>query len=240
MRHEPVRVVIVDPEPAFRAGVKAALSGGRFRVLGEAASITQLRRGMLAAADVVLAGEEAAVTAAHGWAGPGSLGIFARTATVGGLRLALADGALGYVSREIDPGRLPLVVTDLARGVPVVAPLVAMALLVELVGRPGTGLGRLTPRQEQVLRLSDEGLTSAEIARMLDLAPSTARRHLADAHTKVAGAAASGNTSPTGPSGTHDAPAVPRSRDLPALAKDSPSSGVFPSLDQGGSVGISE
>jgi DNA-binding NarL/FixJ family response regulator len=190
MRHEPIQVVVVDAEPAFRAGVKAALPDNRFRVLGEAASISHLNRGTLAGADVILASEEAAARAPRGWANRGSYAIFARTPTVKGLRAALAAGALGYVSREIEPARLPLVVADLASGVPVLAPTVATALLVELVHRPGPRVGRLTPRQEQVLSLADEGVSSGEIARILDLSPVTVRRHLADARAKVVAATA--------------------------------------------------
>lgn len=185
-------MAVADREPPFRAGVRAALSNERFRVVAEAATLSQLSELAEArAADVALVDERDSLPSEGGGAWSPRTAVFTRNPTVSGLRRALSKGVLGYVPRDVDPKRLPLIVDDIAAGITSVPPLISAALLIEAVGRPAASAGALTARQEQVRGLADDGLATAEIAAILGLSPVTVRRHLGDAQAKLRRAAAS-------------------------------------------------
>lgn len=195
MRQGIITVAIADREPAFRAGVRAALPTERFQVVAEAATPSQLfELAEARAADVALVDERDSLPIAVGGGGSPQTGVFTRNPTVAGLRKALSEGALGYVARDVDPKRLPLIIDDIAAGITSVPSLISAALLIEAAGRPAASAGALTARQEQVRALADDGLATAEIAAILGLSPVTVRRHLSDAQAKLRRAAAARNT----------------------------------------------
>ena len=66
-------------------------------------------------------------------------------------------------------------------------------------GRPGGGrLGTLTPRQLEVIALLAEDLTNKEIADVLFISPSTAKRHVEDVLAVLRGERATARQGSTG------------------------------------------
>jgi DNA-binding NarL/FixJ family response regulator len=102
-------------------------------------------------------------------------------------------GALGYLSKDMDPARLPFALRGVLRGEAALPrPLVAR-LLEELRARERrrhaselAGLGvELTRREREVLALLDRGLRTSEIAEQLRISAVTVRRHLSEILRKL-------------------------------------------------------
>jgi two-component system response regulator NreC len=99
------------------------------------------------------------------------------------VRGALDAGALGLVLKEMADSDLPPAVRAASRDTRYVSP----ALVAKLdVGKTAGDIGRLTPREREVLRLIALGHTSVEIADMLGLSPRTIETHRARIHRKLA------------------------------------------------------
>jgi DNA-binding NarL/FixJ family response regulator len=105
---------------------------------------------------------------------------------------AIRAGAVGYLLKEMDPGRL----ADALRGVvagEAAIPRPLMAYLVKELqtqGRRRTAIAKsggvdLTSREWEVLDLLCEDLSTAEIAERLSLSPVTIRRHLSEMMRKL-------------------------------------------------------
>ena len=97
---------------------------------------------------------------------------------------ALALGARGFITKDCHPSVLVEAVRRVADGETVIADALVGPVLRALTSRQRTVrdveqvLARLTPREQEVLRLLGEGLTRTEIARRLRVSPHTARTHL--------------------------------------------------------------
>ena len=97
---------------------------------------------------------------------------------------ALALGARGFITKDCHPSVLVDAVRRVADGETVIADALVGPVLRALTSRQRTVrdveqvLARLTPREQEVLRLLGEGLTRTEIARRLRVSPHTARTHL--------------------------------------------------------------
>ncbi|MFJ2114126.1 MULTISPECIES: DNA-binding response regulator [unclassified Streptomyces] len=98
----------------------------------------------------------------------------------GALRKAFEAGALGYVSRDGEPGRLVEAIHKVARGERFVDESLAFDFI-------QAGNMPLTPRELSVLSLAAEGAPIEEIARSLHLSNGTIRNYLAAAIRKVGG-----------------------------------------------------
>lgn len=93
---------------------------------------------------------------------------------------ALAVGAAGYVLKDASAAELDIAVHAVARGESYLSPAVAKKIVAGHVpprGEGATGLGRLTPRQREVLQLIAEGNSSKEIARKLGVSIKTVETH---------------------------------------------------------------
>ena len=102
---------------------------------------------------------------------------FARS---GYLRRALEAGAAGYLLKDAPAATLADAVRRVHAGQRAIDP--------ELAAEAWTVPDPLTDRERQVLRLADEGLTSAEISRRLHLSEGTVRNYLSEAISKVGAA----------------------------------------------------
>jgi DNA-binding NarL/FixJ family response regulator len=198
MRQAEIRVVVADREPAFRAGLKAALASARYDVVGEASTVAALvARSATHPADVLLI-DEALLSYDEPLALPFAyVGVLVRDVTVARLLELFAVGARGCISRSVQGARVPLAVEDLAAGHLVVPPELVTAI-VEYggAGREPSGDGsRLTRRQSQILTLIEEGLGDTQIARLLGVSPITVRRHLSDVAART-GSSARGQRRP--------------------------------------------
>ena len=96
---------------------------------------------------------------------------------------ALRAGASGYILKGAELEELVEAVQVVARGETYIFPSLMPKLVGDYLHRVQSGetepdeLKRLTPREQEVLRLIGEGRTTNEIANALTLSPHTVRRH---------------------------------------------------------------
>ncbi len=88
-------------------------------------------------------------------------------------------GVAGYVTRDSSLEELVGVVESVARGESLLSPRIAALLLrrVRATARPGPA-ARLTPRETEIVRLIDDGLSNKEIARQLTIEVATVKNHV--------------------------------------------------------------
>lgn len=105
---------------------------------------------------------------------------------------AIQAGATGYVSQQIDPGRLPHLIRDLMRGEAAVPRALVTRLLDEFRGRERRRLAlrerrgvELTEREWQVVEALRQGMTTRQIADRLGIREVTVRRHISGVFHKV-------------------------------------------------------
>ena len=106
---------------------------------------------------------------------------------------ALYAGAAGYVSDQIDPSRLPHVISDVMHGGTAVPRALVGRLVAELRGREqkrhltvGERAGvELTAREAQMVDGLRRGLSTREIAHGLGISEVTVRRHISGVHHKL-------------------------------------------------------
>jgi DNA-binding NarL/FixJ family response regulator len=105
---------------------------------------------------------------------------------------ALAAGASGFLTKEIDPEGLRTAVRVVAAGEALLSPSVTRRVVTQFAGRPaaappggGDRLAPLTAREREVVRLVATGLSNEDIARELVISPLTAKTHITRAITKL-------------------------------------------------------
>jgi DNA-binding NarL/FixJ family response regulator len=92
---------------------------------------------------------------------------------------ALRIGAAGYLLKGANASELETALATVARGETYLSPSVAKSVAEYMhdVGAEPTVLGRLTPRQREVLQLIAEGHTNREIAALLGISIKTVETH---------------------------------------------------------------
>ncbi|MEU1334977.1 response regulator transcription factor [Streptomyces sp. NPDC005865] len=105
---------------------------------------------------------------------------------------ALAHGAVGFLLKDIEPAELVRAVHTVAQGRAMLSPEVTKKLIDSysaarsVVSRQDRErLARLSPREHDVLLGLAQGLSNAEIARQLDVAPGTVKIHVGQVLTKL-------------------------------------------------------
>ncbi len=187
-----LRVVIADDQPMMRAGFKAVLEAtGSIEVVAEAATGEEAVAAAEAhAPDVVLMDIRM----------PGMDGIEATRRlprqrvlilTTFGLDEYIIDalraGASGFLLKDAPTQEVVDAVRAVAAGDAVLAPSVTRQLLDQVgrrlpapVSRSADGLGELTEREQQVLRMLAVGLSNAEIAEALVVSEPTVKTHVSN------------------------------------------------------------
>ena len=181
----PVRVVVADDHPAFRAGIRAALErGDQVQVVAEAADGTEAlaaverERPDVLLLDVNMPGA-GGLEVARALAGRADaprvlvLSAFNDSATVLGL---LDAGAAGYITKDQHPTAVREAVLAVHRG--------EGRWFVPIPRRPET-LSPLTGREHEVLVAMARGLDNPGIAARLRIAENTVRNHLAAVYAKL-------------------------------------------------------
>lgn len=182
-----IRVLIVEDQAMVRGALAALMSIDReIEIVGQAANGSEaLDLARRLAPDVVLTdiemptltGLELAAELRRGGNKLPRVVILTTFARPGYLRRALEAGASGYLLKDAPSEKLADAIKRVHQGLKVVDPELAQ----EAWGEPDP----LTDRERQVLRASEEGLTSADIADRLSLSYWTVRNYLSEAMSKL-------------------------------------------------------
>jgi DNA-binding NarL/FixJ family response regulator len=192
-------VLVADDHPPTRAGVRLALANGGFTVceVGDAQSAVEAavrERPDICLLDIHMPGSGIAAAAQiSGLLPDAAIVMLTVSRDDSDLFDALRAGASGYLLKDIDPARLPLALEGVLAG-EAALPRGLVARLVQefrtrarskrrLAGAPPGA--QLTDREWDVLELLREGLSTAQIASRLAIAPVTVRRHVSEILRKL-------------------------------------------------------
>jgi two-component system nitrate/nitrite response regulator NarL len=190
----PVRVVIADDHPAYRDGLASGLKARPdIELVGSCsdgpatlAALQELQPdvGLL---DLGLPGLDglAILDTATRTHLPTRIAFVSAHVEGPRVHAALAAGAAGYLSKETDLPSLCDAVTRIAVGEVVVSPALQASLAAEVRARGVAGSPVLSAREQDVLRLVADGLSTAQIAAALYVSPATAKTHLSRAYDKL-------------------------------------------------------
>jgi DNA-binding NarL/FixJ family response regulator len=198
-----ISVLLADDQHLVRAGFRSLLRRGRdITVVGEVSTGDEAVRAARATRpDVVLMDIRM----------PGLDGIAATRRIVGDPELrdcrvvilttfetdeyvfaALAAGASGFLTKEVDPDGLRHAVRVVAAGEALLSPSVTRRVVTRFAHRPpaaptagGDRTAVLTAREREVVRLVATGLSNEDIARELVISPLTAKTHITRAIAKL-------------------------------------------------------
>jgi DNA-binding NarL/FixJ family response regulator len=187
-----VRVVIADGDAPRRSTLRAGLHHEEVSVVGEAADASQVPylavrcRPDVVLMDVTLppAGGVAAMRELADAAPGAKVVLLASTSEDEAGVVALAEGAAGYLSREIDHRSLADALERVVAGEAAISPGMALLVIERLreLFRGLTGMrpvkSRLTAREWEVLDLLAAGTSTAGIARELVVTTDTVHSHV--------------------------------------------------------------
>lgn len=187
-------VLVADDHPPTRAGVRLALENGGFSVcaeVGDAASAVEVAvrlRPTVCLLDIHMPGNGIAAADEIGRRVP-EAAVVMLTVSQGDEDLfdALEAGAIGYLLKDTSPLRLPDALRAVLRGEAALPPHLVTKVVSEFRQRrrrrrvplPGRKPVDLTDREREVLAMMRDGLTTAEMAERLFVAPVTVRTHIA-------------------------------------------------------------
>ena len=194
----PVRVLVADDQALVRAGIVTMLSvGDVFEVVAEAGDgVDAVQAAARTAPDVALLdvrmprmdGIEATRRIVEECPETKVL-VLTTFGNDESLFAALQAGASGYLLKDVQAEELLEAVAAVAYGEGRLDPTLTATVLGHFRGRapsrPRSELDSLTPREEQVLRLLARGMTNAEIAQELYVAPGTVKTHVATVLAKL-------------------------------------------------------
>ena len=194
MTDSPVRVLIADDHPPTRAGIRAALDGHEFAICAEVADgpsaveAALRERPAICLLDIHMPGGGIAAADAITSALPQTAVVMLTVSrNDDDLFDALRAGAVGYLLKDTDPGRLSHALRGVLAGEAALPRALAARVIEEFRGRDrrrrlpllaerGT---QLTSREWDVLELLREGHSTAEIAERLFISKVTVRTHVA-------------------------------------------------------------
>lgn len=181
----PARILLLDDHPAVRQGIGILLESRGYAVGGEAAT-RDAALALLADAAFDLAIVDLSLESGSGLDLLADLAAGAVPALVYSMHedpqtvaLALRQGARGYVTKRDEPGDLLCGVAAVLRGERFLAPRAARVLD---AGNGSNGEAALSERERQVLEMTGEGQSNAEIAFALGIGPRTVETY----HARIA------------------------------------------------------
>ncbi len=184
-------VLVADPQPLFRAGLRTVLRELGLEVVAEAANAVtavaeaEKHRPTVAILDANLPGGGILTVRRLLQRAPETLVIVvAPVISPDGLLAAVRAGATGFVAKETTARGLGRSIDSVLRGEAAI-PRRAIATLIHEFrggGRQRASVGgrplSLTDREAEVLELLQDGLTTKQIATALGVSPVTIRRHV--------------------------------------------------------------
>ncbi|MBB2942581.1 DNA-binding NarL/FixJ family response regulator [Actinoplanes lutulentus] len=197
----PITVLLADDQHLVRAGFRSLLRRGRdIDVVGEASTGDEaIRAARTLDPDVILMDIRMpgmdGITATRQILSSQDTKIIILTTfeTDEYVFSALAAGASGFLTKEIDPDGLRNAVRVVAAGDALLSPSVTRRVVGQFAHRPvpaaaspgGDRLAVLTDREREVVRLVATGLANDEIAAKLVISPLTAKTHVTRAISKL-------------------------------------------------------
>lgn len=184
------RVLVADGSAGTRSVVRDALERtGRFEVCGEAGDAdaavawSLVHRPDIVLMDLELGGNPLAAIEQIAASGAAVV-VLTASRREADVFAAVRAGVRGYLFKDIEPTALPRALDAVAAG-EVAFPRALVGRLLaafrswdRVTSRDGDPLGPLTERERTVLRLMQEGRTTAEMARELFVSPVTIRTHV--------------------------------------------------------------
>lgn len=188
-----IRVLVVSPYPAVRAGLRALLEpGGEVEVV-QAREGADPARVLQAGVDVALVDDADAspLLSSIERTAPGMGVVFLGGSVQAGAQGA--DGApRGYLTRDASPEEIVSAVRSVAQGLTVIDPARLPELLQAATGPraepPLVPEETLTPREQEVLQLMAAGLPNKTIAVQLGISDHTAKFHVSSVLAKTGAA----------------------------------------------------
>jgi two-component system nitrate/nitrite response regulator NarL len=184
---EPIRVIVADDHPMFRAGVAASLGAAdEVELVGQAedasGALALVREHLpdIALLDINMPGSGLAAARDITTACPATRVVMLTVSEdEDDLLAAMKAGASGYVLKGAGPAELIGVLRAVNAGEVYVAPALAWQLLREMSKpRSSSPLDELTSREREVLELVAQGFTNLEIGERLSLAEKTIKHYM--------------------------------------------------------------
>ena len=188
-----IRVVLVDDHAILRSGLSQLLaSADDVEVVGEAAdgaeavAVVRAQAPDVVLMDLQMPGMDGVTATRQILASWPDVQIVVLTSYSDSARIvgALDAGAVGYLLKDTEPDELLEGVRAVARGESPIHPRDARQLLTER-SRSTAGTVRLTPREQDVLRLLRLGLANKQIARRLGISERTVKAHLTSTFQRI-------------------------------------------------------
>jgi DNA-binding NarL/FixJ family response regulator len=182
------RVVIADDHNMLRAGVRSLLQQiESVELVGEAAdgrealALVEQHRPDILLSDIAmpgLGGLEVAARVAAEYPEVGVI-ILSMHADEEYVRRAVRAGARGYLLKDSDEAELALAIRAVVRGETYLSPRASQHVVAGYLkqAEDAPAAGRLTPRQQEVLRLIAQGEPTKAIARRLKISAKTVETH---------------------------------------------------------------
>ncbi len=184
-----IRVLVADDHGVVREGLCSLLAGAGFDVVAtaqtgrEAVELAQALRPDVVLLDIRMPQMDGLQALAVIKASLPATSVLLLTTYTHPqyLERAVAFGAAGYLSKEVDPERIPQAVRAVAEGEFVLEREVLLGALQvhlpDVEGEEGADPG-LTDQEKRVLRLIAQGLSNAAIAKTLTVSRNTVKTHI--------------------------------------------------------------
>ena len=194
-------IIIIDDHPIFREGLKTIISrDARFKVVGEAGSghegleMTKRLKPDLVVINISLPDKSGIQLTRdlRGLLSETKILIVSMHSKIDYIAEAFQAGATGYVVKESASERLLQALKSVAKGDYYLDSSVSHAVVENLMKSPlkaakitDADCATLTPREQEVMRLLAEGLSSKAVAEKLFISPKTVENHRANIMNKL-------------------------------------------------------
>jgi two-component system nitrate/nitrite response regulator NarL len=189
-----VRVLVADDHPLFRDGVARAVSAREdFELVGEAGDgkeTLDMIRSLepdVATVDLRMPSLDAieVVEAAKAAGSPTKVLVLSAVEEEGLVYRAVAAGAAGYLSKEVERSAICDAIATVAAGGTVLSPTAQAALASQVQVTGAESRPVLSERELEILRLTADGRSMADIAEQLFISRATVKTHLQRAYEKL-------------------------------------------------------